>query len=126
MKINKPGILITDESPYFIMGGNFLRKTGFDELPQFINIIKGEMNLVGPRPIPESHQIYKNRKNYSRLRLKPGITGLAQIKGRNGISWEEKLSFDESYINNHSILNDISIILKTPFALVFTKHNYKN
>lgn len=97
--------------------GKILRKTSLDELPQLINILIGDMSLVGPRPTL-SYQVEKyDQTEMKRLNVKPGLTGLAQICGRNGISWEKKILFDLQYIKSISFLRDARIILKT-FSVV--------
>ena len=104
--------------------GKILRKTSLDEIPQFINVIKGEMSLVGPRP--EMSFIVKNYKSwqYKRLEAKPGITGLWQILGRKNIALSEHLEYDFYYINNQSILYDFVIIIKTIPVVLFGKGAY--
>lgn len=93
--------------------GIILRKTSLDELPQLINVIKGEMSLVGPRPLlPEYLPLY-TREQIRRHEVKPGITGLAQVSGRNSISWEEKFRLDVFYVDHCSFLMDMKILLLT-------------
>lgn len=93
--------------------GNILRKTSIDELPQLINIFTGDMSIVGPRPTL-SYQVERYDNNQvRRLNARPGLTGLAQINGRNSLSWEKKIQYDLDYIDNITFLNDIKIILKT-------------
>lgn len=93
--------------------GKFLRSTSLDELPELINILMGDMALVGPRPLlPEYLPLYNERQK-RRHEVRPGLTGLAQVEGRNGISFEERFEFDVKYIQNMSFKNDILIILKT-------------
>jgi lipopolysaccharide/colanic/teichoic acid biosynthesis glycosyltransferase len=98
--------------------GKLLRKTSIDELPQLFNILVGHMSLVGPRPaLPyqvERYSEYQRR----RLLVRPGITGLAQVSGRNSLSWEEKIELDIRYVNKVGLLKDILIIIKT-FPVVF-------
>lgn len=100
--------------------GNFLRKTSLDEFPQFINVIKGEMSLVGPRPYLNREK--KDMENYYDyiIRCKPGITGLWQISGRSKNTFKERLKLDLEYYNNRGLLYDIKIILKTVLS-VFKK-----
>lgn len=96
--------------------GNFLRKTSLDELPQFINILKGEMSFVGPRPpVPYHPYKYENYTNQKRRRflMKPGVTGLAQISGRNNLTWDERIEFDIKYIDKFNFFYDMKILLKT-------------
>ena len=93
--------------------GKFLRETSLDELPELINVLKGEMSLVGPRPLlPEYLDLYSQKQNM-RHNVRPGITGWAQINGRNNLSWEEKFELDIWYVKNQSISLDIQILLKT-------------
>ena len=93
--------------------GNLCRKFSLDELPQLINIIKGDMSLIGPRPLlPEYLPLYKERQ-YRRHEVLPGITGWAQVNGRNTISWEQKFEYDVYYVDHQSFSLDFKIILKT-------------
>jgi lipopolysaccharide/colanic/teichoic acid biosynthesis glycosyltransferase len=90
--------------------GIFVRKTSLDELPQIINVIKGEMSLIGPRPLlPEYLPLYDANQR-RRHDVKPGITGWAQINGRNAISWQQKFEFDVWYVDNISFLLDLKIL----------------
>lgn len=93
--------------------GNFIRKTSLDEIPQLINVIKGDMSLVGPRPLRVRYLPYYTKIEKLRHTVKPGITGLAQVSGRNGINWDEKLRLDVDYVKNLSFLSDVKILLKT-------------
>ena len=93
--------------------GNILRKTSLDELPSLINVLKGEMSIVGPRPLLPEYLDRYNDFQRRRHEVLPGITGLAQISGRNSISWEEKFKFDVDYVENNSLFIDIYIIFKT-------------
>jgi len=93
--------------------GAILRKFSLDELPTLINIIKGEMSFVGPRPLLYEYKKYYNDDQNKRFLVKPGITGWAQINGRNELSWEEKFNLDNWYIKNQSLLLDFKIILLT-------------
>jgi undecaprenyl phosphate N,N'-diacetylbacillosamine 1-phosphate transferase len=98
--------------------GIFLRKTSFDEGPQVINILKGDMSIIGPRPLlPEYLPLY-NEQQKKRHDVKPGITGWAQINGRNTISWKKKFEYDVWYVENVSFLLDLKIFFKT-FLKVF-------
>tara|TARA_Y100001958_G_C21153649_1_gene489189 strand:- start:119 stop:730 length:612 start_codon:yes stop_codon:yes gene_type:complete len=93
--------------------GAILRKFSLDELPTLINIIKGEMSFVGPRPLLYEYKKYYNDDQNKRFLVKPGITGWAQVNGRNELSWEEKFNLDNWYIKNQSLLLDFKIILLT-------------
>ena len=100
--------------------GKFLRSTSLDELPEVINILKGEMSFVGPRPLlVEYLEIYTDEQK-RRHEVRPGLTGLAQINGRNDTSWEDRFKHDIEYVDNVTFKNDISIIGKT-IKLVFTR-----
>ena len=93
--------------------GSFVRKTSLDELPQLFNVLKGEMSLVGPRPLlPEYLPLYSEEQN-RRHEVKPGITGWAQVNGRNAISWEDKFKYDVWYVDNASFLVDMRILFLT-------------
>tara|TARA_B110000495_G_C22776542_1_gene454282 strand:- start:70 stop:669 length:600 start_codon:yes stop_codon:yes gene_type:complete len=101
--------------------GRLLRKTSLDELPVLINVLKGEMSLVGPRPLLVKYSERFNSFQDRRHEVLPGITGLAQIKGRNQISWEEKFNYDIQYINEYNFLLDIKILFKTVFFVLLFK-----
>ena len=109
------------DDPRIIRGTKFLRKFSIDEIPQLINVIKGEMSLVGPRPLfPEDNSHFD--ENYiRRLNVLPGITGLLQINERNTNDFNVWYKYDLEYIENWSLLLDIKIILRTPFSLLKTK-----
>ena len=93
--------------------GKLLRKTSLDELPELINILKGDMSIVGPRPLLVQYLPLYNERQKHRHDVRPGLTGLAQVKGRNGISFEERFEYDLEYINNISLKNDVVIIFMT-------------
>lgn len=93
--------------------GKFLRSSSLDELPELWNVLKGEMSLVGPRPLRVSYLPLYNSVQRKRHNLRPGITGWAQVNGRNTVSWEEKFEMDVWYVENQNLLLDIKIILKT-------------
>lgn len=98
--------------------GHFLRNTSLDELPQIINILKGEMAFVGPRPTMTSQTDNYNEYEKQRLSIKPGVTGLAQINGRNALSWSEKIDLDIDYIRKKNIHYDLYIIFQTFFKVI--------
>jgi len=99
--------------------GKILRR-GFDELPQLLNVLKGDMSLVGPRPeIPEIVKLY-DRKEKIRLKVKPGITGLAIINGRGNITLKETINYDIEYIENWSLWLDLKILIKTVYVVLIT------
>lgn len=93
--------------------GKFLRALSLDELPQVINILKGEMSIIGPRPVLPAH--YQRYTNYQkeRLLMKPGVTGLAQVNGRNTLKWSQRIKYDIWYIEHYSLWLDMKILLKT-------------
>lgn len=93
--------------------GNILRKTSLDELPQFINVLKGDMSIVGPRPITREELAKYGKYTDMLLSVKPGITGLWQISGRNNVSYEDRIFLDIDYVQNCSFLMDVKIFLKT-------------
>ena len=93
--------------------GKFLRATSLDELPELWNVLKGEMSLVGPRPLLMEYLPIYNEQQMRRHEVRPGITGWAQVNGRNAISWDEKFKLDLWYVDNQSLLLDIRIILLT-------------
>ena len=93
--------------------GKKLRATSLDELPELFNILKGDMSVVGPRPQLVRDMVFMTAKQRKRHEVLPGLTGLAQVNGRNKISWEEKLSWDLKYVNHISLRTDLSIVVKT-------------
>ena len=98
--------------------GAFVRKTSLDEIPQLINVLKGEMSLIGPRPLlPEYLSLYNDTQR-RRNEVRPGITGWAQVNGRNAISWEEKFALDVWYVDHRSFLLDLRIITLTVIKVI--------
>lgn len=93
--------------------GILIRKTSIDELPQLVNVLKGEMSLIGPRPLLIRYQPYYTKEERKRFLIRPGITGLAQISGRNYITWEDRFSKDVEYSENITLAMDAKIIWKT-------------
>lgn len=102
--------------------GKILRSTSLDELPELFNILRGDMSLIGPRPLAVCYLPYYNEKEKHRHDVRPGLTGLAQINGRNALNWEERFAYDIEYINNITFMNDMKIFLKT-FIKVFKKED---
>lgn len=109
---DKRGNLYPDEQR-LTKFGRILRTTSLDELPELLNIIKGDMSIVGPRPLLERYLPYYKSEEKIRHSVRPGLTGLAQISGRNNLSWDERLNFDVKYVRNITFINDCYIILKT-------------
>ena len=93
--------------------GKFLRDSSLDELPELFNILKGDMSIVGPRPQLVRAMVFMTREQRRRHRVAQGLTGLAQVNGRNNISWEEKLSYDQKYVKRITFLGDLRILLRT-------------
>jgi lipopolysaccharide/colanic/teichoic acid biosynthesis glycosyltransferase len=93
--------------------GRWLRRTSLDELPELVNVLTGQMSLVGPRPLPVVYLPLYDEKQRRRHEVRPGLTGLAQIHGRNRLRWEERFAFDVDYVDNLSVLLDIKIMLRT-------------
>ena len=102
-----PSISAEDDVKRITKLGRLLRKTSLDEVPVLLNVIKGDMSLVGPRPMPLKYLKRFNDNQIKRLNIKPGITGLAQISGRNNLSWEKKFSLDIKYLSKKSFSFDI-------------------
>ena len=98
--------------------GKFIRSTSLDELPQLFNVLKGEMSFVGPRPLLVEYLPLYNQKQKRRHDVKPGITGWAQVNGRNAISWEQKFDYDVWYVDNQSFWLDIKILWLTFLKVV--------
>lgn len=109
---DKDGKLLSDEER-LARFGQLLRATSLDEIPEFFNILKGDMSLVGPRPLLVQYLERYNERQARRHEVKPGITGWAQVNGRNAISWEQKFEYDVEYVEKCSFLLDIEIIFMT-------------
>ena len=114
---DKEGNLLSDEvrlNKY----GRFLRSTSLDELPELWNILKGDMSIVGPRPLLVEYLPYYTDEERHRHDVRPGLTGLAQINGRNAIDWDRKLAYDLEYISDITLINDFAIILRTAIKVI--------
>ncbi len=109
---DKDGKLLPDEQR-LTKYGNFIRHTSLDELPELFNILKGDMSIIGPRPLLPEYLPYYTATERHRHDVRPGLSGLAQINGRNAVTWEEKFSWDLKYVGDITFLGDIKIILLT-------------
>lgn len=98
--------------------GKFIRKTSLDELPELLNILKGDMSIVGPRPLLVQYIPLYNTTQRERHLVRPGLTGYAQVNGRNAISWEERFALDVEYVKHITFLGDVKIILRTVAAVL--------
>ena len=111
-KRDSKGALLPD-SERLTPVGNFIRKTSLDEIPQLLNVVKGEMSIIGPRPLLTNYLHLYNDFQNRRHEVKPGITGWAQVNGRNAISWDEKFDYDVWYVENISFTLDIQILYRS-------------
>ena len=116
-KKDKHGKLLPDEKR-LTRYGKWLRSTSLDELPELFNILRGDMAIVGPRPLLVRYLPRYNKEQHKRHRVRPGLTGLAQVNGRNAISWEDKFRYDVKYVNNVTFKGDLDIIMKTVKAVL--------
>src|ERR1700742_1898946 len=116
-KLDAPAFKIPDD-PRVTRGGRFLRRTSIDELPQLINVLRGAMSLVGPRPEEESVVALYDERQRGRLAIKPGMTGPMQVYGRSDLTFEERLAMERDYLDNLSIFTDLAILMRTPRAMV--------
>lgn len=115
--VDKYGNLLPD-SERLTKFGKALRSTSLDELPELVNVLKGDMSLIGPRPLLVKYLPLYSKEQIRRHEVKPGITGWAQINGRNSISWREKFKLDVWYVDNLSLLLDIKILLSTIYKVI--------
>ena len=115
---NTSGELL-DDNKRFSKFGNFLRNSSIDELPTLLNVIKGEMSFIGPRPLLEDYLPFYSKRQFERHLVKPGLSGWAQIKGRNTISWQQRFSFDNWYVEKQSFFLDVYIFFVTIKKVVF-------
>ncbi|MBJ9482827.1 sugar transferase [Acinetobacter baumannii] len=115
--VDKDGNILPDEeriTPF----GQKLRSTTLDEMPQLINVLKGDMSIVGPRPQLTDFMQHYTPRQMRRHEVRPGMTGLAQVSGRNNLSWEEKFELDVEYVEQHNIWLDFKIMLKTVLVIL--------
>jgi undecaprenyl phosphate N,N'-diacetylbacillosamine 1-phosphate transferase len=118
----KAGLSVIENDKRITPVGKFLRKTSLDELPQFFNVLKGDISLVGPRPTVPQHLDYYGEFELKRLEMKPGITGLAMIRGRASIPWSQRIKYDIQYVENFSLWMDLKILVGT-FLVVIKREN---
>lgn len=116
-KKDKEGKLLPDSERLTKIGA-FVRKTSLDEIPQLINVVLGDMSVVGPRPLLTNYMHLYNEFQNRRHEVKPGITGWAQVNGRNAISWDQKFAYDVWYVDNISFTLDVKILLKTIIKVI--------
>ena len=115
--LEEPAFKIAND-PRVTRVGRLLRRSSFDEVPQFINVVKGDMSLVGPRPEEEAVVALYDERQRQRLRVKPGLTGPMQVAGRGGLTFEERLALERDYVDNLTITGDVKILLRTPRAVI--------
>ncbi|MBC5707132.1 sugar transferase [Hungatella sp. L12] len=116
-EVDENGVLLPGNKRLTKFGG-LLRSTSLDELPSLINVLKGELSIVGPRPLPVKYMPYYYDHERIRHSVNPGLTGWAQINGRNAITWDHKFELDIEYVNNISFLFDIKVILLTAWKVI--------
>ena len=124
-KKDNEGNLLSD-SRRLTKVGVFVRKTSLDEIPQLINVIKGDMSLIGPRPLLVRYLPYYTEKENLRHSVRPGITGLAQVSGRNTVKWNERLALDVDYVENLNFIQDLKILYKTVLKVVISENTIVN
>jgi lipopolysaccharide/colanic/teichoic acid biosynthesis glycosyltransferase len=118
--VDRSGNPLPDEERLTFLG-KLLRKTSMDELPELINVVRGDMSLVGPRPLLMEYLPLYNEEQARRHDVRPGVTGLAQVMGRNALSWDEKFGYDIFYVDNLSLALDAKILLLTSIAVLSGK-----
>ena len=114
---DKDGNLLPDEDR-LTKYGEFLRNTSLDELPELINILKGDMSVIGPRPLLVEYIPRYNAHQHRRHEVRPGLSGWAQVNGRNTVSWEDKFDMDVEYVDNYNLVMDIKILFMTVFNVL--------
>ena len=112
---------LLDDDLRLTKAGLFVRKTSLDELPQLLNVLKGDMSFIGPRPLLPRYLPYYTEKERIRHSVRPGITGLAQINGRNKVDWDSRLALDVQYVENMSFMNDAKILFNTIIKVIQKK-----
>ena len=112
------GTVVTREDPRVTGAGRFLRRTSLDEVPNLVNVLRGEMAMVGPRPTISAQVDAYTPRQHRRHEVRPGITGWAQIRGRAGIPWEERIELDVWYVDHRSLALDLRILLRTAWLVL--------
>ncbi|HEY1196824.1 sugar transferase [Flavobacterium sp.] len=120
-KKDENGNLLPDSKRLTKIGG-FVRKTSLDEIPQLLNVLKGDMSLIGPRPLLLKYLPFYSDKERLRHTVRPGITGLAQVNGRNTVKWDERLAFDVKYVENLSFKQDLMILYQTVLKVIVSEN----
>ncbi len=118
------GLSITANDPRITRIGVILRKTSLDEIPQLFNVLKGDISLVGPRPTVPQHLVYYGAFEHQRLKVKPGITGLAMVRGRGSVPWSVRIKYDVEYVHNFSLWLDLKILIETLWVVIARKNVY--
>ncbi|MGA2173306.1 MAG: sugar transferase [Sedimentisphaerales bacterium] len=118
------GLRVTPDDPRITRVGRILRKTSLDELPQLFNVLKGDISLVGPRPTVPQHLEYYGDFERRRLEVKPGITGLAMVRGRGSVPWSVRIKYDVEYVDNFSLWLDLKILAETLWVVLARKNIY--
>src|SRR5699024_2467477 len=116
-KKDKDGNLLPD-AQRLTQVGSFVRRTSLDEIPQLINVLKGDMSLIGPRPLLVQYLPYYTEREKLRHSVRPGITGWAQVNGRNNLSWDSRLAYDVFYVENMSFSFDVKIFIRTILKVI--------
>ena len=116
----------SENDPRVTKMGKFLRKTSLDELPQFINVLLGDMSIIGPRPSPMGDKSMYPKEFFDKFKVKPGISGYSQAKVRNNATMEERIKLDKYYVENMSFFLDLKIILMTILTVIFKKNINRN
>src|SRR5262249_42200244 len=120
-----PGLAVTAGDARITRAGAALRRLSLDELPQLLNVIRGDMSLVGPRPTVASQVERYDARQRGRLRARPGLTGLAQVRGRNAIPWSERIEIDLEYVARWSVRRDLAILARTVLVVLGREGTYK-
>lgn len=123
--VDKNGKLLPDKERLGRLG-EFLRSTSLDEIPEAFNILKGDMSVIGPRPQLVRDMVFMTDEQRMRHTARPGLSGLAQVNGRNAVSWEEKINWDLEYIKNVTFLGDLKIVFKTVQQVFVSSHKEEN